>query len=172
MRSQEWYNNNLSETKQNLNKVNKTILYISIIRILLFVGCISTVIALWSYSTQAIIIGACCTLIPFLIMIKVHNRFFMRRQWLEVKADILSKELKGLNNDFSEFDEGKEFADAEHLYSFDLDIFGRKSLFQAINHTCTHIGKTTLADWMKNHLRKKEDIEERLRIWQKETTSD
>ena len=161
MRPQEWYNNNLSETKQNLNKVNKSILYISIIRILLFVGCISTVIALWSYSTQAIIIGACCTLIPFLIMIKVHSRFFLRRLWLEVKADILSKELKGLNNDFSEFDEGKEFADAGHLYSFDLDIFGRKSLFQAINRTCTHIGKTTLADWMKNHLRKKEDIEER-----------
>ena len=52
MRPQEWYNNNLSETKQNLNKVNKTILYISIIRILLFVGCISTVIALWSYSSM------------------------------------------------------------------------------------------------------------------------
>ena len=29
MGPQEWYNNNLSETKQNLNKVNKTILYIS-----------------------------------------------------------------------------------------------------------------------------------------------
>ncbi len=56
MGPQEWYNNNLSETKQNLNKVNKTILYISIIRILLFVGCISTVIALWSYSMQTIII--------------------------------------------------------------------------------------------------------------------
>ena len=36
MKPQEWYNNNLSDTKQSLNKVNKTILYISIIRILLF----------------------------------------------------------------------------------------------------------------------------------------
>ena len=161
MKPQEWYNTNLSDTNQNLNKVNKTILYISIIRILLFVGCISTVIALWSYSAQTIIIGACCTLIPFLIMIKVHNSFFMRKQWLEVKADILKKELKGLNNDYSVFDDGKEFSDTEHLYSFDLDIFGRKSLFQAINRTCTHIGKRTLADWMKNHLRTKKDIENR-----------
>lgn len=128
---------------------------------MLFVGCISTVIALWSYSAQTIIIGACCTLIPFLIMIKVHNSFFMRKQWLEVKADILKKELKGLNNDYSVFDDGKEFSDTEHLYSFDLDIFGRKSLFQAINRTCTHIGKRTLADWMKNHLRTKKDIENR-----------
>lgn len=161
MKPQEWYNTNLSDTNQNLNKVNKTILYISIIRIMLFVGCISTVIALWSYSAQTIIIGACCTLIPFLIMIKVHNSFFMRKQWLEVKADILKKELKGLNNDYSVFDDGKEFSDTEHLYSFDLDIFGRKSLFQAINRTCTHIGKRTLADWMKNHLRTKKDIENR-----------
>ena len=161
MKPQEWYNTNLSDTNQNLNKVNKTILYISIIRILLFVGCISTVIALWSYSAQTIIIGVCCTLIPFLIMIKVHNSFFMRKQWLEVKADILKKELKGLDNDYSVFDDGKEFSDTEHLYSFDLDIFGRKSLFQAINRTCTHIGKKTLADWIKNHLRTKKDIENR-----------
>ena len=161
MKPQEWYDTNLSDTNQNLNKVNKTILYISIIRILLFVGCISTVIALWSYSAQTIIIGACCTLIPFLIMIKVHNSFFMRKQWLEVKADILEKELKGLDNDYSDFDDGKEFSDTEHLYSFDLDIFGRKSLFQAINRTCTHIGKRTLAGWIKNHLRTKKDIENR-----------
>lgn len=161
MKPQEWYDTNLSDTNQNLNKVNKTILYISIIRILLFVGCISTVIALWSYSAQTIIIGACCTLIPFLIMIKVHNRFFMRKQWLEVKGDILKKELKGLDNDYSDFEDGKEFANTEHLYSFDLDIFGRKSLFQAINRTCTHIGKKTLADWIKNHLRTKKDIENR-----------
>ena len=161
MKPQEWYDTNLSDTNQNLNKVNKTILYISIIRILLFVGCISTVIALWSYSAQTIIIGACCTLVPFLIMIKVHNRFFMRKQWLEVKADILKKELKGLDNDYSDFEDGKEFANTEHLYSFDLDIFGRKSLFQAINRTCTHIGKKTLADWIKNHLRTKKDIENR-----------
>ena len=33
MKPQEWYNNNLSDTKQSLNKVNKTILYISIIRL-------------------------------------------------------------------------------------------------------------------------------------------
>ena len=161
MKPQEWYNTNLSDTNKNLNKVNKTILYISITRILLFVGCISTVIALWSYSAQTIIIGACCTLIPFLIMIKVHNSFFMRKQWLEVKADILKKELKGLDNDYSDFEDGKEFANTEHLYSFDLDIFGRKSLFQAINRSCTHIGKKTLADWIKNHLRTKKDIENR-----------
>ena len=161
MKPQEWYNTNLSDTNQNLNKVNKTILYISIIRILLFVGCISTVIALLSYSAQTIIIGVCCTLIPFLIMIKVHNSFFIRKQWLEVKADILKKELKGLDNDYSVFDDGKEFSDTEHLYSFDLDIFGHKSLFQAINRTCTHIGKKTLADWIKNHLRTKKDIENR-----------
>ena len=161
MEPQEWYCKNLSDTKLNLNKVNKTILYISIIRILLFVGFISTIIALWNYSAQTIITGACCTLIPFLIMIKVHNRFFLRKQWLEVKADILNKELKGLQNDYSDFDDGKEFTDAEHLYSFDLDIFGRKSLFQAINRTCTAIGKNTLAVWMRYHLRDRKDIEKR-----------
>lgn len=40
---------------------------------------------------------------------KVHNRFFMRKQWLEVKADILKKELKGLDNDHSVLTMEKSF---------------------------------------------------------------
>ena len=161
MKPQEWYNNTLNDTNIELEKVNKKILNISIIRVTLFVACIATIYLLWDKSNSTIILSALCTLIPFLIMIKVHNRLFFKKRWLEVKSDILQKELKGLDNDFSGFDEGKEFINPEHLYSFDLDIFGRKSLFQAVNRTCTHIGKSILAGWMQNHLRNKNDIETR-----------
>lgn len=159
MKPEDWYTQKLSETEACLRKVNSRILYISIIRVVLFVGCLSTVIALWGHGAATVIIGACCTLIPFLVMIKVHNRYFMRRLWLETKAAIIKNEIKGLHNDFSGFDEGKEFVDPGHPYTLDLDIFGRKSLFQAINRTGTHIGRKILAGWMQSHLRKKEDIE-------------
>lgn len=78
---------------------------------------------------------------------------------METQLQINQEELKGLEGDFSDFDEGKEFANPEHPYSFDLDLFGRRSLFQAINRTCTHIGKETIARWMQEHLTEKTLIE-------------
>lgn len=157
----EFYNQTLQQTKTELEITNKKILYISIIRILLFLGCIITVYMLWNKDTMTMTLSVMLVIIPFLLMIKLHNRFFHKRKYLETKSEILEKELEGLNNNYSSFDEGKEFVNPEHMYSFDLDIFGKKSLFQAINRTCTYIGKKTLAQWMMNHLNDKKSIETR-----------
>ena len=156
-----WYNDRLTNTQTQLNETNKRIRLVSFLRILSFAVTLTTIFLLWD-ETIALITGcAVCTFIPFLGLLKVHNRLFYRKQWLEVKADLLQKELKGIQLDYSDFDEGKEFVDPSHTYSFDLDVFGKKSLFQAINRTCTKIGKNTLAQWMQTHLRKKSSIEER-----------
>ncbi len=157
----EFYNQTLQQTKTELEITNKKILYISIIRILLFLGCIITVYMLWNKDTMTMTLSVMLVIIPFLLMIKLHNRFFHKRKYLETKSEILEKELEGLNNNYSSFDEGKEFVNPEHMYSFDLDIFGKKSLFQAINRTCTYIGKKTLAQWMMKHLNDKKNIETR-----------
>ena len=44
---------------------------------------------------------------------------------------------------------GGRFADAEHLYAQDLDLFGDGSLFQLLCTTRTQAGEETLADWLK-----------------------
>ena len=69
--------------------------------------------------------------------------------------------LTGIALDTSCFDGGEEFADPAHLYAYDLDVFGTHSLFQYINRTCTEPGRRLLADWLGQHLTKKEDILER-----------
>ena len=78
-----------------------------------------------------------------------------------MRLRINREELQALAGDQSAFEEGNEFIDPEHPYSFDLDLFGRHSLFQALNRTCTHFGATTLAGWLKIHLCEKKKIEER-----------
>lgn len=62
---------------------------------------------------------------------------------------------------FPTSDNGKEYIDPSHLYTFDLDIFGEHSLFQYINRTSTPIGKQRLANWFNAHLEEKEAIEQR-----------
>lgn len=74
---------------------------------------------------------------------------------------IVCIELQALSGDYSSFEDGKEYVNPEHPYSFDLDIFGRRSLFQSINRTCTFFGKVRLAEWLQNHLHEKASIEKR-----------
>ena len=161
MKPETWYNERLSTTESELKKISRRIRTISSLRILLFLAAIAIITFFWDESKLKIIGFVACAFVLFLALMKVHTRLFDQIQWLEIKTDLLGKELRGLHNDYSEFDEGNEFTDPEHGYSYDLDIFGKKSLFQAINRTCTQIGKKTLANWLQSHLRDKNSIKER-----------
>lgn len=155
------YNKQLAETEKELKLIRGKIMRISFIRVLLFIAGIIGVCYFFNAGNWKIIAVICCTFLPFFILIKIHDRLFRRRDWLDTQARIYREELKGLQGDYSCFDGGKEFIDPEHPYSFDLDLFGNRSLFQAINRTCTSFGKQQLAKWMKNHLTNKKEIEKR-----------
>ena len=44
---------------------------------------------------------------------------------------------------------GDRFADADHLFSQDLDLFGQGSLFQLLSTAQTQVGEDTLAAWLR-----------------------
>ena len=62
---------------------------------------------------------------------------------------ICENECKALDSDYSPFDPGDEFIDPEHSYSFDLDLFGKRSLFNNLNRSVTIFGKNRLADYLR-----------------------
>lgn len=156
-----WYTQRIDETLQQLSKTKTQINRISLLRVLLFVAGFAGLILFYRSGTWAVVLTVCCTFLPFFILVKVHNRLYFRKEQLETQLKLNQDELKGLEGDYSVFDEGREFIDAGHPYSYDLDLFGRKSLFQALGRTCTHIGKQTLATWMQHHLTEKAAIETR-----------
>lgn len=130
------------------------------LRLALFIAGIAGLYFFFNQTTL-LIICICLTFLPLFILVKIHNRFFIRKEWLETQARIIQEELQALSGDYSSFEDGKEYVNPEHPYSFDLDIFGRRSLFQSINRTCTFFGKNRLAKWLQNHLHEKTSIEKR-----------
>lgn len=156
-----WYTQRIDETLRQLSQTKTQINRISLLRVLLFVAGFAGLILFYHSGTWAVVLTVCCTFLPFFILVKVHNRLYFRKEQLETQLKLNQDELKGLEGDYSVFDEGREFIDAGHPYSYDLDLFGRKSLFQALGRTCTHIGKQTLATWMQHHLTEKIAIETR-----------
>lgn len=160
MNPENHYTERLSLTEGQLQQVKKQIFRISILRLALFIAGIAGVYFFFNQTTL-LIAGICLTFLPFFILVKVHNRLFIRKEWLETQAHIIQEELQALSGDYSSFEDGKEYVNPEHPYSFDLDIFGRRSLFQSINRTCTFFGKNRLAKWLQNHLHEKTSIEKR-----------
>lgn len=71
---------------------------------------------------------------------QVHRFSNLRKVYLH--------ELSYLKGDFSCFDDGERYVDAHHPFTFDLDVFGKDSLFQRINRTVTTGG----SDWLAAQL--------------------
>ena len=134
------------EARCELNKVQQQIYRISTLRLLLFVAGIAGIIYFRTESWAVLTGIALVTLLPFILLIKYHNRLFHRKDYLEKEAEVNRQELAALDYDTSCFDGGEEFADPAHLYAYDLDVFGTHSLFQYINRTCTEPGRRLLAD--------------------------
>ena len=88
-------------------------------------------------------------IIAFGITVKKHNQIKKRSELCQ-KLLLLNKEEKNrLEFNFDGITDGHEFVDEKHVYSDDLDVFGRNSLFQLINRAGTFRGIQLLANWLK-----------------------
>lgn len=153
------YAQTLETAQAERKKVQSAIARISTLRITLFIICLSGVcyfgFAQWIW-TLSVVLG---TSVPFLYLLKRHNRLFSRRDYLDVKIEVNRQELNALQLNFEAFEDGSESIDPGHRYSFDLDLFGPRSLFQCINRTGTPMGKSQLTSWLNQHLEDKKEIE-------------
>lgn len=151
------YRQDAERAAGEVTKTQRLIYRTGTLRLLLFGGAVAAVIGLWGQGTPMYAVTAAC-LLPFLLLVKYHNLLFLRKDYQEKRLEVNRQELAALDQDTSAFDDGKEFADPAHPYTYDLDVFGPRSLFQYVNRTCTRLGREQLAGWMACHLDKREPI--------------
>ena len=95
------------------------------------------------------ILGLVSTFSLFLFSVSLSvDAKYLRDKFL-ILIEINKNEIDALKGEWSMFDEGSEFKDSKHPYTFDLDIFGAKSIFQLINRTVSQEGKNKLATILK-----------------------
>jgi DNA mismatch repair ATPase MutS len=92
---------------------------------------------------------ALVSLIIFLLMVKRHDRLSNQTRLYAQLIEINETEIRAINGDYSEFYDGTEFIEAEHPYTFDLDIFGNKSFYQYLNRTANFVGRLRLAHYLR-----------------------
>ena len=105
-------------------------------------------------------------LLSLFIDTKLQNQIRLH----ECVQHTLNRELAYLEGDFSELDNGESFVNPKDAYSYDLDVFGEKSLFHRINRTVSSVGKKNLANRLSHLELNTELIEERQKAIQELST--
>jgi DNA mismatch repair ATPase MutS len=163
MASKEEYNKKLEHYNKRLQHFQKKSSSLSKIRLALFLLCFITA-ALFFYSQNALMVVLSITLffLSFIPLVLYHDsikaQIEFQRHLIKINKSSLRR-IRGKWTDFS--DRGEEFIDREHPCSFDLDIFGRGSLFQYLNTALTFYGRRSLSKTFTKPCREKKKIKER-----------
>lgn len=95
----------------------------------------------------------------FVYLSTIHNTLIKSKNYYQAMLQINQMCLKRAIGEWNEFtDIGEEFLNPQHDYTYDLDIFGKGSLFQMLNMTASYSGRHKLAELFLNPLKEKEEI--------------
>jgi ABC-type multidrug transport system fused ATPase/permease subunit len=140
-----FYQDRLKEHKIQVDRFNRQLVWLSTLRVLLF---LFIVFALYyNFSTWPVALGI--GLVGgglFLWMLSRYTDIKSKRELHKRLVAINENEIKIANGDFHHQPDGKAYMDSEHAFSLDVDMFGRGSFFQFINRATIKEGELTLKD--------------------------
>jgi DNA mismatch repair ATPase MutS len=126
----------------------RLLVILSFSRLIVFAG---GIVLLWVVFLKSI--SAALVLLPiltalFLILLRLYSSHSAKKVFLQNLMRINQDEATALSGDISAFESGESYADIDHDFSNDIDLFGYKSLFQYLNRTITGYGRDILASWL------------------------
>jgi hypothetical protein len=85
----------------------------------------------------------------FVSLASYHSRILRARELAERAAAFYERGLARVEDRWAGSGEtGERFTDPHHVYTADLDLFGKSSLFQLLSNARTRMGEDTLAQWL------------------------
>ena len=91
----------------------------------------------------------CAALLSLVAYFLVRHFDDKNKERIEHKTALMKvcqDEVKAMEGDFSSYEKGDTYLNPHHAYAFDLDVFGKDSLFNRICHTITTGGSDVLAE--------------------------
>ena len=156
MSPREVYTSREAEFSASADRLRKLSDRLAMARLAAFAGGVLLFAVLLSFSVIAAAAILTVSLIMFAwLVIKYETTEKSRKRYLHL-SEINRLELKCLEGDFSGFRTGEEYTERDHPYSYDLDIFGKASLFQYICRTASRPASDRLAEYLKQPAAKEE----------------
>lgn len=152
------YTSRADESREKEAFYSRRLRLVSLLRLLFFVAMVALPFYLIPLMFWAGIFLPLVFLVLFLFSIKNYQRLLAKRQLERFRIQINEQELNVLEHRFDAFDDGAEMIDPHHFNTYDLDVFGKGSLFQYINRTVTRAGKKCLGGMLQKPMLKADDI--------------
>lgn len=119
--------------------------WLSLIRLLTFVGFIYLIYRSVSSGGAFFVISTLVTFIGFLLLIRLYDRWQQETAFYKALVKLNRNEIDFLGGEASVYPDGREYVDPHHAYSYDLDLFGEAGLFAYINRCSSAFGKEALS---------------------------
>jgi Flp pilus assembly protein TadB len=156
MSPREEYKRRAESYSQAAGRLQKLSNRLSMARLAAFAGGLILFIALSTISVIAamtILVASLILFAWFVIQYEITEK--LKKRFLHL-AEINSLELNCLEGDYAAYKNGDEYTDRDHPYSFDLDIFGKASLYQYICRTTSKPAGDMLAAYLKQAAEREE----------------
>jgi DNA mismatch repair ATPase MutS len=158
----QYYNSRLEMLRNELSTVSMHLRVSYLARLLSFIGMIVMILFYVKTRFDTLFLGlSVFFLILFIIAIIWDIKLSKKQKELKIRVNINEDELKYLNHQFSEFEDGKEFVETSSMLSSDFDLFGQESLFQYLNRSVTRTGKKLFAQSLGNQEKQSEKIRDK-----------
>ncbi len=144
------YTSLLKQYQENFNELKTKSARVSFGRLVLVLAAIF--LTYKAVTAESLILGllALFTIVSFFVLVKYYGRLSFQKKIAKALVEINQNEINFLENGDLPFPVGQAFINPAHPYSFDLDFFGHKSLFHALNRTETYLGSQTLAERLQS----------------------
>lgn len=144
------YTQRLTRWSADIERENKRYTQVSDLRLVVSIA--AAILAYLAFGP--VVISSLWLLAPaviFFVLMLIHSKIDKRRQFARRAARYYEQGLKRLDDEWAGTgNAGDKFADPEHPYASDLDLFGRGSLFELLSTARTYEGEATLANWLKH----------------------
>lgn len=158
----EWFESRKSKYSKLAHKYKKLSKIVSWCRVVAFIATFALPATLLPFFSASFFLLTLLLLTIFIAIVATSTIIDRKHKYYQALYDFNHLETEALEGNFHSLpNDGKEYALATHNFNFDLDIFGKGSIFQQINRTCTPEGQDVLAGLFNNQLLSSSDIENR-----------
>lgn len=119
------------------------------IRLIIFLATVVSIYYCWG-NWNFVFLSFVAGITLFLIAVTQFENAKTALNKSKKRKELIQNELKALSLDFHEFQDGSEFKNSKHAFSYDMDLFGPKSVFQFLNRTFSPAGERMLAEQLLN----------------------
>ena len=143
----DYYKERIEELSTELDSRKTKVKYFVTAEILLFITCVAMGVAYFSgYIETVAFIALFCLPLALFKGVKVADGQNARRiEDSEAHLEVYMDNMRYMDGDHSKGDDGCRYINPNHQYAYDMDLFGKDSLYQRICRTVTSGGADRLA---------------------------